>query len=554
MNTRNPVAQLSTSVCLVLLVGTGLVQSAEPPHVADHLTKAVEGWTLRISEELYEHDRAATERALELLTLQLREIIRVVPAAAVLELKKVPLWISPEYPGVQPSAEYHPDAGWLRENKRDPAMAKAIEFSNVRIFEREIKRMPCLALHELAHAYHDRVLPDGFGNEEILELFKKAVASGSYDLVEQRSGDARSANVRAYALTNPMEYFSECSEAFFGTNDFFPFNRAQLAVHDPEIFALLKTLWGEPAGPSGPVKVFILAGQSNMEGHGHIAADSKRNGGKGSLELLVQEAATAPRFSHLADGAGQWRIREDVWISYLDRSGPLTVGYGARKEFIGPELGFGWVMADALEEPVLLIKCAWGGKSLAVDFRPPSAGKVPYSLGEEQDAAVTSDPAIVGKYYRETVTLTRAALARVKDLVPGSDGQFVVAGFGWHQGWNDRINDRFNAEYESNLSHFIDDIRKELGVPKLPFVIAETGMSGPDEKHPRALSLMQAQAAVAQRPKYQGNVAFVGTRAFWRPEESSPSGQGYHWNSNAETYYLIGEAIGEAMKPLVAPK
>ena len=138
--------------------------------------------------------------------------------------------------------------------------------------------------------------------------------------------------------------------------------------------------------------------------------------------------------------------------------------------------------------------------------------------------------------------------------MPGSDGRYVLSGFGWHQGWNDRINDKFNAEYESNMAHFIRDIRKDLGAPALPFVIAETGMSGPEEKHPARLSLMKAQAAVAEHTEFKGNVAFVGTRAFWRPKEQSPSGQGYHWNSNAETYYLIGEAMGEAMKRLLGAK
>ena len=304
-----------------------------------------------------------------------------------------------------------------------------------------------------------------------------------------------------------------------------------------------------------PVRVFILAGQSNMEGAGLIKADPKRNGGQGSLEFLVRDAATAKRFAPLVDSAGKWRTRDDVWVSYLDRTGPLTVGFGARKdETIGPELGFGWVLGDALDEPVLLIKCAWGGKSLAVDFRSPSAGKIPYSLGEKQDAAIAQDPDMVGKYYREILTLTKAALARVKELVPGSDGRHVVAGFGWHQGWNDRINDKFNAEYESNMVHFIRDIREELGVPALPFVIAETGMGGPEETHPRALSLMKAQATVAEHKEFQGNVAFVGTKAFWRPKEQSPSGQNYHWNSNAETYYLIGEGMGQAMKQLLNHK
>jgi alpha-galactosidase len=310
-----------------------------------------------------------------------------------------------------------------------------------------------------------------------------------------------------------------------------------------------------PAATDGakPVQVFILAGQSNMEGHGMIPAAANRNGGKGSLEFLVKDPGTAARFAPLVDAKGNWRVRDDVWISYLDRKGPLTIGYGARTDFIGPELGFGWVVGDALDAPVLLIKCAWGGKSLAVDFRPPSAGKPPYSLGQKADAELAKDPAQLGKYYRETIALTKAALAKVKELVPGSDGRYELAGFGWHQGWNDRINDKFTAEYETNMVCFIRDVRKELGAPKLPFVIAETGMSGLEEKHPRALGLMKAQAAVAVWPEFKGSVAFVGTRAFWRPEDQSPNKQGYHWNSNAETYYLIGEAMGQAMLKLVRP-
>lgn len=307
------------------------------------------------------------------------------------------------------------------------------------------------------------------------------------------------------------------------------------------------------ADPRKPTKVFILAGQSNMEGQGIIAADPKRNGGQGSLEYLVQSPEFAQNFGHLKTADGKWAIRNDVWISYLDRSGPLTVGYGAKPDRIGPELGFGWVLGESLEEPILLIKCAWGGKSLAVDFRPTSSGKIPYSLGEKQDAEIAADPLIAGKYYREILAITKATLAKIDVLVPESNGHYEIVGFGWHQGWNDRISDKFNAEYESNMVNFIRDIRRDLGTPALPFVIAETGMTGPTETHPRALSLMKAQAAVAEHAEFQGNVAFVGTKSFWRPQEQSPSGQGYHWNSNAETYYLIGEAMGEAMKKLIVP-
>lgn len=319
------------------------------------------------------------------------------------------------------------------------------------------------------------------------------------------------------------------------------------------LFALGAAAPGLAAEPSR-VKVFVLAGQSNMQGHGYVPADPRRNGGKGSLEYVTREQPTAARFGHLKASDGKWRVRDDVWISYLERQGPLSVGFGANKDTIGPELGFGWVMGEASEQPVLLIKCAWGGKSLGVDFRPPSSGKVPYSLGEKQDAEVAADPKIVGKYYREIVAITKDTLARIKELVPGSDGQYELAGFGWHQGWNDRVNDKFNAEYEANMVNFIRDIRKDLAAPGLPFVIAETGMGGLEEKHVRALALMKAQAAAAEHDEFKGNVAFVGTRAFWRPESESPSNQSYHWNSSAETYYLIGDAMGQAMKRLTAKK
>ncbi len=207
-------------------------------------TRVLAGWTVHVSKELLDKDAVATARALELLKAQLEEIARVVPKAAVVELQKVVLWISPEYPGKRPCAEYHPDAGWLRDHGRDPAMAKSVEFSNVRIFEAETRRMPNFALHELAHAYHDRVLAGGFANPEIKAAYERTKASGKYDRVEQRFGDGRTANVRAYALTDPQEYFAETTEAFFTRNDFYPFTRDELEQHDPEMFALLAKLWG----------------------------------------------------------------------------------------------------------------------------------------------------------------------------------------------------------------------------------------------------------------------------------------------------------------------
>jgi len=300
------------------------------------------------------------------------------------------------------------------------------------------------------------------------------------------------------------------------------------------VFAAAASASAAQAGKS-PVKVFILAGQSNMEGQGKIVLDPEKNAGKGTLEYLAKDPAAAAQFRHLVDASGRWVTRDDVWIWYLDRKGGLTVGYGARDDRIGPELQFGHVLGDYFDNQVLLIKTAWGGKSLAKDFRPPSSG------GE------------TGPYYAEMLRLVKEVLADLKTHFPDYDGGgFELAGFGWHQGWNDRVNQAFNDEYEKNLANFIRDVRKDLGVADLPFVIAETGMRGREEIHPRGLSLMRAQAAVARYEEFQGNVAFVETKDFYRPPEVSPSAQGYHWNSNAETYFLIGSSMGEAMRELCA--
>ena len=220
-------------------------------------TRSVSGWAVHVSTQLLEDEPVATARALELLQSQLEEIARAVPQAALGELRKVPLWISPEYPGVKPRAEYHPDAGLLRRHNRGPAMAKSAEFTNVRIFEAETRRMPNFALHELAHAYHDRVLAGGFDNPEIKAAYAKAKAGGKYDRVERWHGNGRPNTFeRAYGMHDPMEYFAETSEAFFSRNDFFPFTRNELKQHDPEAFALLRGLWklDAPAMPSGKEK------------------------------------------------------------------------------------------------------------------------------------------------------------------------------------------------------------------------------------------------------------------------------------------------------------
>ncbi len=242
-------------ICLVFGIATNVMVAASDPNGATHQTNSVEGWKVLINEKLLAEDKAATQKALELLRGQLREIVRVVPEPALTRLREVTLWFSPEYPGVRSRAEYHPGAGWLRENGRSEAMLKGVEFTNVREFEAETKRMPNFTLHELAHAYHHQALPGGFGNAEIKAAYDRAKASGTYDKVERWFGNGRpNTQEPAYALSSPMEFFAEATEAFFSRNDFFPFTREELKRHDPETEQLLCTLWGarEPKAKRSP--------------------------------------------------------------------------------------------------------------------------------------------------------------------------------------------------------------------------------------------------------------------------------------------------------------
>ena len=283
-----------------------------------------------------------------------------------------------------------------------------------------------------------------------------------------------------------------------------------------------------------PVKVFILAGQSNMEGQGAMKAGAKnRNEGKGTLEYLVKDPATAERFKHTVDKNGKWLVRDDVWIWYLGRKGGLTAGFGAKEDKIGPEFQFGHVMGQHFDNQVLLIKTAWGGKSLQTDFRPPSSGGT------------------VGPYYTEMIGHVKQVLTDLQKEFPDYDGKgYELAGFGWHQGWNDGCTAAATDEYEKNMINFIRDVRKDLGAKDLPFVIANSGFAGREQKNVRRLGIIKAQAGAAALPEFKGTVTCVETRDFFRSTEVSPSRQVYHWNGNAETYFLIGDSMAEAMKKL----
>jgi hypothetical protein len=306
----------------------------------------------------------------------------------------------------------------------------------------------------------------------------------------------------------------------------------------------LSAIASEKAAPQaepGPIRVFILAGQSNMEGYGAIHVEDKDKGErKGTLTALLKDPAKAPTFKHLRDTQGNWTVRPDVWTWFNGRKGGLTTGFGAGPDLFGAELQFGHVMGNHLKSQVLLIKTAWGGKSLYKDFRPPSSG------GE------------VGPCYRQLVETVDKVLADLKKEFPSYDGSgFMLSGLVWWHGWNDGCDPK-NAvpEYEKNLVNLIKDLRKDLKAPKLPVVVGE--LTGPWVKVGGEWGeLRKAQAAAAdpaRHPEFQGNVLFAETHEFVRDEKDSPGGWPCHEFNNAETYFLVGNACGEAMKKLVAAK
>jgi len=331
--------------------------------------------------------------------------------------------------------------------------------------------------------------------------------------------------------------------------------------------------WAEQAGKS-PVKVFILAGQSNMEGQGCIDFSERRTEGykrrgmseeviaektKGALDHLAKDSAKADRYGHIADKDGRWVARDDVWVYYERgrgglKKGPLTVGFGANDEKIGPEFQFGHLMGDALDNQVLLIKTAWGGKSLGLNFRPPSAGKIPYELNPNLQKKIDSKEVVVGQYYRDMIAKVREVLKNLKQHFPDYDGRgYEIVGFCWHQGWNDGCDEQFSQEYAKNIVHFIRDVRGDLGVKDMPFVIANSGFGG-RKTHRGVVGRLQEQVQPAQAgaAKSLKRVACMDTRDFYRPPEISPgTGDIEHWYSNAESYFLIGDAMGQAMKKLL---
>jgi alpha-galactosidase len=308
-----------------------------------------------------------------------------------------------------------------------------------------------------------------------------------------------------------------------------------------------------------PLKVFILAGQSNMEGPANI----------NTFDFIGDDPATAPMLKKMRGADGKPTVCEGAWISYLtgangnnfELHGKLTAGYGSMwgqeptkpGVNIGPEFTFGLAMDASLDEPVLIIKAAWGGMSLNTNFRPPSAG--PYELPKatkelwaqypqgahgvpaETDRAkwFADQSAATGVYYRLMMDHVKKVLADPKRVCPAyepKDG-FEVAGFVWLQGFNDLVDSTTYPnrnqpggydEYSRLMACFIRDVRKELTAPAMPFVIGVIGVGG-DQANTETNHLRQAMAAPASMPEFKGNVAAVETATFWASELDAIAGK-----------------------------
>ncbi len=208
------------------------------PPTSDYTIKEIDGWSIYVQKPLLEAEKELGDNALRLLEDHLFRIVRAVPAAAVAELRKIRIWL--HYKGRGNVGQYHPSKGWLEANGFNTDLARCVDLGDAQSFLRSSRWQPMLVLHELAHAYHDQVW--GWGNKAIVAAYERALESKSYDKVLIHNGRRG----RAYAMTNCKEYFAETSEALFGTNDIYPFVRAELREHDPGMFKVLEKIWAGP--------------------------------------------------------------------------------------------------------------------------------------------------------------------------------------------------------------------------------------------------------------------------------------------------------------------
>jgi hypothetical protein len=364
------------------------------------------------------------------------------------------------------------------------------------------------------------------------------------------------------------------------------------------------SLVASPQDKRKKVQVYILAGQSNMEGKGFPEP----------IAYQVTQAKYRDRYAHFIKGKDfasfakvlnasiaknpkqpvyNWSVREDVWVNYLDQRGNLTVGFAAPRKCFGPEYNFGHVMGDHFDGQVLIIKTAWGGKSLGRDFRSPSSN-LPSdaefeAMAQQQNTQIQKHnarnknrkprPLVTaadikkpyGHFYREMLREVKGTLSELKTRFPKYKGQgYELRGFVWFQGWNDQFNREWATNYGKFMANFIRDVRRDLDAPKLPFVIGQIGFNGMQKSKPTKdgkLSnrdlIKRGQLAMAK--EFPKTVRSVKTDLFWDMDAEAiyrgPGGwskdvdkwrqfgneRPYHYYGSPWFFAQAGEAFGKAM-------
>lgn len=281
----------------------------------------------------------------------------------------------------------------------------------------------------------------------------------------------------------------------------------------------------------------------------------------GTLATLVKHEEKYP---YLMNEKGQWEARDDVWYKgVVAAAGSRWLGVGSGS--IGPELGFGHVVGNDIDEPVLVLKTSQGNRSLGWDFLPPGSGSYEHEgkvyAGYKQSPSSWekgSEPKPIewyaGKQYDDCFGAAHEVLDNFDEQFPHWKGRgYEIVGFAWWQGDKDRYNAGHASRYERNLVHFIKTLREEFKAPEAKFVVATLGQTARDSTDETERMILDAQFAVdggaGKYAEFKGNVSTVYTHPL-----SQGGASNSHYNGNAQTYMDVGLAMGEAMAKLIRGK
>ncbi len=204
-------------------------------------SRSIQGFEVYVEQDALNNHPQETDQAIDLLTAKLTEIVAFGLKTEILEeLRLVKIFV--DWNTTNGSAVYHPYLQWLIDNGYIVEKWKSIEISNINNFINWTElNQPLMIMHEMAHAYHHRVL--GFSYAPITQAYNHAMQNNLYDWVLYHAGNGVYYYREAYAASNEKEYFAELTEAYLGENDFFPFIREELELHYPQAYNVLVDVW-----------------------------------------------------------------------------------------------------------------------------------------------------------------------------------------------------------------------------------------------------------------------------------------------------------------------